>query len=238
MYRRYLEGIAAVCYSICVLAGAGILFYNYGLSPIAKLVNTVIIILSGYSGSYFYSLTKKEDCTKRRIMRVTSVILFVLYLLILADFTLVDETLGRNVFNILSWNETEFFDYVNNNTNLIPFETVELFINGYFNNKLTLLDMLGNIFGNLAAFMPFDFFVPLIFKGINRWYKLMSVVLPSVIAVELLQFVFLTGSSDIDDVILNSMGALIMYAVLRSKPISRALSKITFGEWNFNEKKQ
>ena len=66
----------------------------------------------------------------------------------------------------------------------------------------------------------------------------MGVVLLSVIAVELLQFVFLTGSSDVDDVILNSMGALIMYAALRSRPISRALSKITFGEWYFNEKKQ
>lgn len=237
MYRRYLEGIAAVCYAICVPAGAGILLYN-GLSPIAKLVNTLIIILSGYSGSYFYSLTKKENGVRRRIMRITSVILFVLYLLILADFTLVDENLGRNVFNILSWNETEFFDYVNNNTNLIPFETVKLFINGYFNNKLTLIDMLGNIFGNLAAFMPFAFFIPLIFKGTNRWYKLMGVVLTSVIAVELLQFVFLTGSSDIDDVILNSAGALIMYAVLRSRPVSRALSKVTFGEWDFNEKKR
>lgn len=238
MYRRYLEGIAAVCYSICVPAGAGILFYNYGLSPITKLVSTVIIILSGYSGSYFYSLTKKENSVRRRVMRVTSVILFVLYLLILADFTLADENLGRNVFNILSWNETEFFDYVNNNTNLIPFETVKLFINGYFNNKLTLLDMLGNIFGNLAAFMPFAFFMPLIFKGINRWYKLMGVVLPSVIAVELLQLIFLTGSSDIDDVILNSIGALVMYALLKSRPVSRALSKLTFGEWDFNEKKR
>ena len=238
MYRRYLEGIAAVCYSICVPAGAGILFYNYGLSPITKLVSTVIIILSGYSGSYFYSLTKNENSVRRRVMRVTSVILFVLYLLILADFTLADENLGRNVFNILSWNETEFFDYVNNNTNLIPFETVKLFINGYFNNKLTLLDMLGNIFGNLAAFMPFAFFMPLIFKGINRWYKLMGVVLPSVIAVELLQLIFLTGSSDIDDVILNSIGALVMYALLKSRPVSRALSKLTFGEWDFNEKKR
>ena len=238
MYRRYLEGIAAVCYSICVPAGAGILFYNYGLSPITKLVSTVMIILSGYSGSYFYSLTKKENSVRRRVMRVTSVILFVLYLLILADFTLADENLGRNVFNILSWNETEFFDYVNNNTNLIPFETVKLFINGYFNNKLTLLDMLGNIFGNLAAFMPFAFFIPLIFKGINRWYKLMGVVLPSVIAVELLQLIFLTGSSDIDDVILNSIGALVMYALLKSRPVSRALSKLTFGEWDFNEKKR
>ena len=238
MYRRYLEGIAAVWYSICVPAGAGNLFYNYGRSPITKLVSTVIIILSGYSGSYFYSLTKKENSVRRRVMRVTSVILFVLYLLILADFTLADENLGRNVFNILSWNETEFFDYVNNNTNLIPFETVKLFINGYFNNKLTLLDMLGNIFGNLAAFMPFAFFIPLIFKGINRWYKLMGVVLPSVIAVELLQLIFLTGSSDIDDVILNSIGALVMYALLKSRPVSRTLSKLTFGEWDFNEKKR
>ena len=53
----------------------------------------------------------------------------------------------------------------------------------------------------------------------------------SVITVELLQLLFLTGSSDIDDVILNTAGAMLLYGVLRIKGVSRFISKITFGVW-------
>ena len=50
--------------------------------------------------------------------------------------------------------------------------------------------------------------------------------------VELLQFLFLTGSSDIDDVILNVSGAMCFYAVIKIKQVSAAVSKFTFGAWD------
>ena len=52
-----------------------------------------------------------------------------------------------------------------------------------------------------------------------------------------MQLLFLTGASDIDDVILNVAGAMCLYAVLRIKKISRAISKFTFGVWKTVENK-
>ena len=48
-----------------------------------------------------------------------------------------------------------------------------------------------------------------------------------VIFIEILQFVLLTGSCDIDDVILNVLGACIAYKVFNAKIIKNFITKIT-----------
>lgn len=63
--------------------------------------------------------------------------------------------------------------------------------------------------------MPLPFFTVCLFKRINRWYSVLAVTLTSVLLIELLQLLLLTGSSDIDDVILNVSGR---YAFLRASP--------------------
>ena len=147
------------------------------------------------------------------------------------DFTLIDDNLGRNIFNIYNWNTTAFSDYINRNTNIVPFATVRLFINAVKTSALPLYAVLENLLGNLAAFMPLPFFLACLFKRFDNWYSVLITVLLSVITVELLQLLFLTGSSDIDDVILNTAGAMLLYGVLGIKGVSRFISKITFGVW-------
>ena len=60
-------------------------------------------------------------------------------------------------------------------------------------------------------------------------------VLIATITIELLQLLFLTGSTDIDDLILNTSGAMLCYYVLHKKRISKAIRWLTFGVWD-NEK--
>ena len=49
--------------------------------------------------------------------------------------------------------------------------------------------------------------------------------------IELLQLLLLTGSSDIDDVILNVSGAMLFYALLRIPAVSRFLTRFTMDVW-------
>lgn len=63
-----------------------------------------------------------------------------------------------------------------------------------------------NILGNIIAFMPMGFFIPIIF---NKKRSLLKLVLFSAgisLFIELLQFRFSVGSFDIDDIILNTFG--------------------------------
>lgn len=201
-----------------------------------KIFTGVLAVVFGYSAAVFDALCYENAQKRKKVIRRQLFFIFLFYIIMLVDFTLIDDTFGRNIFNVFSWNETAFEEYVNTNTNLIPFETVRLFINGYRNGNLPLSAMLENIVGNLLAFAPMPFFAVCIFKHFDRWYTVFTAVLVSVMTVELLQFLFLTGSSDIDDVILNVSGAMLIYGIIRIKTVSMGLSKITFGVWETVEK--
>ena len=147
------------------------------------------------------------------------------------DFTLIDDTLGRNISNIFNLNSSSFSSYISKNVNLVPFATVRLFINAYRNGHLAFTPVFENLIGNFAAFMPFAFFIPTLFKRVNTGISFLVVITVIILGVEILQFVFLTGSSDIDDLILNVGGAMTGYGLIKMPIVSKILSHITFGVW-------
>ena len=236
MNRRYLYGLYFV--SLCALSA---MFAN-ALSLIAfahgeKIFTGILVVISTYAAAALRALANENKSRRERIIRRHLIFTFIFYLIMLIDFTLIDDGMGRNIFNVLSWNEGAFRDYINTSTNLVPFYTVKLFINGYKNGHLAFSVMHENIFGNFVAFMPLAFFLACLFKRFSNWYSVFITVTLSVMAVEILQLLFLTGSSDIDDVILNVAGAMCLYAVLRIKKVSRVISKFTFGVWKTVENK-
>ena len=62
--------------------------------------------------------------------------------------------------------------------------------------------------------------------------KFLLVISIAVIVIECLQIVFLTGSADIDDFILNVSGAAIAYGVLSIRKIKGLINKFMLGETN------
>ena len=195
-----------------------------------KIAAGFIAVISGYAASYFTALCAAPK-KRYSIIKSTVIFIFVFYIIVLVDFTLIDDNLGRNIFNIYNWNTTAFSDYINRNTNIVPFATVRLFINAVKNSALPLYAVLENLLGNLLAFMPLPFFTVCLFKKINKWYTVFAVTLISVLLIELLQLLLLTGASDIDDVILNVSGAMLFYALLRIPAVSRLLTRFTMGVW-------
>ena len=240
MNRRYLYALASVLYFVSLCAVSAMLANALKLITFAhgeKIFTGVLVVISGYAAAVLRALSDNNQGRRERIIKHHLIFTFIFYLIMLIDFTLIDDGMGRNIFNVFSWNTSAFRDYVNTSTNLVPFYTVRLFINGYKNGQLALSVMLENIFGNFVAFMPLTFFTACLFKRFTKWYSVTITVIVSVMTVELLQFLFLTGSSDIDDVILNVAGAMCLYAVLRIKRISRGISKFTFGVWKTVEDK-
>lgn len=238
--RRYLLGLSSVLYFVSLCALAAIAAGALNLITFAhgeKVFTGILAVASGYAAAVLRALSAEIKSRREKIIKLQLIFTFVFYLIMLIDFTLIDEGMGRNIFNVLSWNSDAFRDYIDTSTNLVPFYTVKLFINGYKNGNVAFSVMHENIFGNFIAFMPLSFFLGCLFKRFNKWYSVLITVTLSVVAVELLQFLFLTGSSDIDDVILNVAGAMCLYGVLRIKKVSRVISKFTFGVWKTVENK-
>ena len=231
--RKHLFHTSVLSFLFAVAAGvllAGMIDL-IRLNHTRKLFACVILTVCGYAIAYLRAVNIPKTKARRRAIKGQLSFLFVVYLIMLADFTLVDGSLGRNVLNVLGSNGAAFLHHIKTNTNLIPFATVRLFVNAYRHGTLSTAVIIENLLGNLVAFMPLAFFLPCLYKGMNRWYTVLGAVLGIVITVEILQFLLLTGSSDIDDVILNTAGAMACYGVLRLPPIQKGLSKMTFGVW-------
>ena len=237
MNRRCFLGIASVLYFICFVAFCGQTAYAFELIELehsVKIVSDAVAVISGYTASFFYCLTLSEK-RANAFMRAVIFLLFVFYIIMLVDFTLIDDNFGRNIFNFLSWDKGAFAKYINTSTNFIPFATVKLFIKGYVSDYLSLWDTVVNLLGNFLVFMPFTFFTAIFFKKPRAYAKMLVTVLIATVVIELLQLLFLTGATDIDDLILNTSGAMLCYYILHRKRISKVIRGLTFGVWNDEE---
>lgn len=101
-------------------------------------------------------------------------------------------------------------------TNLIPFIVLkdtynEVFINGNINYFLI------NFIGNIIIFMPLGFFIPLLWNIENK--KVILIGFLSSLFIEVVQL-FLARGTDIDDLILNTIGSslgLLIFNILNRK---------------------
>ncbi len=197
-------------------------------------IDTIFLTLITAKGKIIFGgdFLKSKVIKLNRVFWVKSIIvcLFLLYTLMVIDFTLINDSFGRSISNIFLADKATVNEYLSQKINLIPFATVKLFINAYKGDSLETLVVLENIFGNFFVFMPFAFFVPNIFKKINSWFKFLLTISVSVLIIEALQIVFLTGSADIDDFILNVGGAMLMFGILNTNRIKLAINNFLFGE--------
>ena len=89
-----------------------------------------------------------------------------------------------------------------------------------------------NILGNAVALMPFAFFLPILLKKQKKFKNFLVTMICIVIGIELLQFITMSGCCDIDDVILNVVGAVVMFGILRIKSINQLIRNIFLLEKN------
>lgn len=191
------------------------------MPPRVKLFLAVIFLKS-----------KVINVNRSFVLKSIVICLFLLYTLMVIDFTLINNSFGRSISNIFLADKAVINEHLAQKINLIPFATVKLFINAYKESALETHSIIENILGNLFVFMPFAFFVPNIFKGINSLLKFLLVISVVVIIIECLQIVFLTGSADIDDFILNVGGAAMAYGILVIPKIKLFINRFMSGETN------
>ncbi|WP_313804042.1 VanZ family protein [Cytobacillus sp.] len=98
------------------------------------------------------------------------------------------------------------------NVNLIPFETIRSYIHVDDGIRTKWVDV--NVWGNILMFVPAGIYL-MIIKG--KAIKTFLIICGMSLGAEIIQYIFAIGASDIDDLILNSLGGLIgilIYLVL------------------------
>jgi glycopeptide antibiotics resistance protein len=125
-------------------------------------------------------------------MRV-SLLLFVAYVLLL--------------FKLLFFKVRLNFSDISIGRNFIPFYRIYYYASGQEPYQVGAL----NLFGNILLFVPMGFFLPAFFKCIRSAKRLLLTVAFISFCIEVLQLLTTTGEFDIDDVLLNTLGALVGY---------------------------
>ena len=110
--------------------------------------------------------------------------------------------------------ELDYWEHVRQNLNLEPFHTIRLFWNALDQEEYRRLAII-NLGGNVLMFVPLGFFLPTLWKSFRKWWKTWIATLLIMLTVELVQLFTLRGSFDVDDLILNLLGAAVGYVVYR-----------------------
>ncbi len=127
-------------------------------------------------------------------------ILFLYYLWVLANLLFFDVGFGR--------------DAALGGINLKPFYTIRNYLTAYRLGNITKELVVINIIGNLAAFAPMAIFLPALFRVENNLLVFFLTIFLMVSTVEGVQYFTQTGSCDVDDLILNVIGAMALWIVL------------------------
>ena len=91
--------------------------------------------------------------------------------------------------------------------NWIPFVNI-------LDYESSLKDILINIPGNIAMFLPTGILLPLIYQNMDSPKKVVLTGAAISLGIEILQLPFSSRVSDIDDLILNTTGCLLGYGIL------------------------
>ena len=109
-----------------------------------------------------------------------------------------------------------YWEQVKSNLNLIPFRTLKLFSGLLDDHRPHLVQAaVINLFGNVIMFIPLGLFLPLLFSKLQKLWKTLFSVTLIITAVEILQLFTLVGSCDVDDPLLNLIGAALGYGLYK-----------------------
>jgi len=114
-------------------------------------------------------------------------------------------------------------EYIRSSSNFVPFKTISTYITSMFDGSLNIAIPIKNLFGNLIMFLPKGIYLPYYIKMINNVGGFTFSMIILLFVIEITQLVTRRGSFDIDDFILNIVGALIGFVIWKTKIVQRLL---------------
>ncbi len=128
----------------------------------------------------------------RKILRICSKVMFGVYIICLTYFLFFAESTGRTF-------EGRTYHY-----NLELFKEIGRFIK--YRHVLGTKAVLLNLVGNIVAFFPFGFFMPILHPKCRSFLYTVFFSFEFSLIVETIQLISKVGSFDVDDLLLNTIG--------------------------------
>ena len=224
MMKKIINGIVIVLSIILI----GFVMIS---SIIPNIVLNVKVTIGGFVIPIFIiiitmivEIKKSKDAQeKSEIRNFWLKALFIIYCLLLITILFLNNEYRMGGFQNINTFSKEHFE----TSNLIPFATIIEYIIGVISNDINTNIVIINFATNLLLFAPMGFFIPVLFQNrIKNIKQFVIMIIILTLIVEMLQFITYRGSTDIDDIILNTIGAVIMYMIMRTKFAKKLLKKV------------
>ena len=108
-----------------------------------------------------------------------------------------------------SWRRGVIFEGLGT-ANFTPFKTIKMYIDYAYK-----LNSVENLAGNVLVFVPFGFLFPLVAREGERFFVMLLNAFVFVLGIEMFQLFSAFGAFDVDDILLNCLGASLGFGVYR-----------------------
>lgn len=135
----------------------------------------------------------------RKGIKISGACLFGIYIVGLIYYLFFAESYGRGL-------EGAVYDY-----NIYPFREIRRYLTYW--QVLGLRSVFLNLAGNVIGFVPFGALLPLMSRSVRRVWKVTLLGFEISALIEISQLIFGVGCFDVDDMILNTLGALLGYII-------------------------
>ena len=142
--------------------------------------------------------------TSTKATKAIMYLVFIIYIMVLLKVILFKNA---NITQIINWDVAGKHLY-----NLVPFASVKQL---WQMESRSLIWKLSQIAGNVLVFLPLGYMVPLLFKNMRRFGKVLLLSFGISLVFELMQYLFGLGCMDVDDLILNLIGGVLGYGAYR-----------------------
>ena len=165
--------------------------------------------------------------TKKKENRSFIWFLFFLYLLFVVKVIIFKYPYEQLLRIAESWRKEVILEGLDT-ANFTPFKTIRMYVK--YSYKLNSFE---NLVGNILVFVPFGFLLPYVWKKAGSfWVMLLNAVI-FVLGIEVFQLFSAFGAFDVDDIILNCLGAVwgylfyLIVEAIRRKRIRKQKDKQT-----------
>ena len=164
---------------------------SYG--AMVAFISAIWLLVRGY-----FAIRTRTVCWKRE----AELLLVYICLIVVARFTFCPFGKVDGQFQPLIFDPAQIFPP---RINLVPMV--------YLLDYLIAGEAVLNVVGNTAMFIPIGIIWPLVFKELNTHKKVIAAGVGVSLCIELLQLPFFDRVTDIDDLILNTLGFLMGYGL-------------------------
>lgn len=136
-------------------------------------------------------------------------LLFAIYILVVIKVIIFKYPYAELVKIAALWRRDVIFEGLGT-ANFMPFKTIKMYIDYAYK-----LNSVENLAGNVLVFVPFGFLFPFVSRDGEHFFVMLLNAFVFVLGIEMFQLFSAFGAFDVDDILLNCLGASLGFCVYR-----------------------